>query len=72
MKAAAWVMSDEKRFAAAQKGLAAGRLLARKGQITTLPFPMSAWTGSRNIAAPPKQTSRQWFAETHGDPEGSA
>ena len=28
MKAAAWVMSDEKRFAAAEKGLAAGRLIA--------------------------------------------
>ncbi len=69
MKAAAWVMSDEKRFAAAQRGLAAGRLIARKGQITTLPFPMSAWTGSRNLPAPPRQTSRQWFAETHPDLE---
>ena len=63
MKAA--VLGDERRETVrhAQNGLDVGRLLAGSGQITHLPFPMSAWTGSRDIAAPPTQTFRQWFAE---------
>ena len=45
MKAAAWVMSDEKRFAAAEKGLAVGRLMGgRKDRIRHLPPPLSGWT----------------------------
>ncbi len=69
MSAAAWAMADPSRFAAAEKGLAAGRLLARlqtKGtaaqQISALPPPLSAWTTSRDIPAPPRETFRQWWA----------
>ncbi|MDQ2845975.1 MAG: LutB/LldF family L-lactate oxidation iron-sulfur protein [Actinomycetota bacterium] len=62
MKTASWVMSDEKRFAAAEKGLAAGRLLAgKKGRIRSLPWPLSAWTGARDLPAPPSQTFRSWW-----------
>jgi L-lactate dehydrogenase complex protein LldF len=68
MKAAAWVMSDEKRFAAAEKGLSVGRLMAgRKGRIRHLPPPLSAWTGSRDLPAPPAQTFRDWWADSHPD-----
>jgi L-lactate dehydrogenase complex protein LldF len=62
MKTAAWVMSDEKRFATAELGLKAGRLIAgKKGRISRLPFPLSAWTGSRDLPAPPKETFRTWW-----------
>ncbi len=77
MKAAAWVMSDEKRFAAAEKGLALGRLLAgRKGHIRRLPPPLSGWTATRDLSAPPAQTFRDWWADTHpetgpADPAGT-
>jgi len=67
MKAAAWVMSDPKRFVTAEKGLAAGRLVAGKDhKIKHLPPPGSAWTHSKDMPAPPKQTFRQWWVETHG------
>jgi L-lactate dehydrogenase complex protein LldF len=66
MKAAAWIMSDPTRFAAAEKGLAAGRLVAgRDKKIKHLPFPGSAWTHTKDMPAPPKQTFRQWWKETH-------
>jgi len=66
MKAAAWVMSDEKRFAAAEKGLALGRVLGgRKHRIRHLPPPLSAWTGTRDLPAPPAQTFRSWWRDTH-------
>ncbi len=72
MKAAAWVMSDEKRFAAAEKGLAVGRLLGgRKHRIRHLPPPMSGWTVSRDVPAPPAQTFRDWWKKEHaGDGAG--
>lgn len=64
MAAAAWLMSDEKRFAAAESAARLGRVLAgRKGRISALPFPLSAWTTSRDLPAPPKQTFRAWWAQ---------
>jgi L-lactate dehydrogenase complex protein LldF len=69
MKAASWVMSNEKRFAAAESLGRAGRVIAgKKGRISTLPFPLSAWSTSRDVPAPPKQTFRQWWRDEHGDP----
>jgi L-lactate dehydrogenase complex protein LldF len=66
MKAAGWVMRSEKRFAAAELAARAGRLLAgRKRRITSLPFPGSKWTASRDMAVPPKETFRQWWTRTH-------
>jgi L-lactate dehydrogenase complex protein LldF len=70
MAAAAWAMGDAKRFAAAQRGIRAGRLLARgeKGgrRITALPPPLSAWTTSRDAPEPPAETFRAWWARTRG------
>jgi L-lactate dehydrogenase complex protein LldF len=66
MKAASWVMSNEKRFAAAEKPLVAGRIIAgKKGHISHLPPPLSAWTNSRDLPAPPAQTFRNWWTQTH-------
>jgi L-lactate dehydrogenase complex protein LldF len=66
MKAAGWVMRSEKRFAAAELAARAARLLGgRKQRITSLPFPGSKWTASRDMAVPPKETFRQWWTRTH-------
>jgi L-lactate dehydrogenase complex protein LldF len=66
MAAASWVMSDPKRFAAAEKASRAGRLLARHGRFSSLPPPLSAWTSSRDAPAPPAETFREWWARTRG------
>jgi L-lactate dehydrogenase complex protein LldF len=67
MAAASWVMSDPKRFARAERSSRAGRLLARgTGRIRSLPPPLSAWTSSRDLPAPPAETFREWWARTRG------
>jgi L-lactate dehydrogenase complex protein LldF len=66
MAAASWVMSDPKRFAAAEKASRAGRLLARHGRFSSLPPPLSAWTSSRDAPAPPAEAFREWWARTRG------
>ncbi|KAA0120929.1 iron-sulfur cluster-binding protein [Mycolicibacterium sp. P9-22] len=67
MKAAAWTMKSPKRIATAEKALSAGRIIANgDGLITTLPWPGSRWTTSRDMPPPPKETFRQWWARTHG------
>jgi L-lactate dehydrogenase complex protein LldF len=66
MAATAWVMASPKRFAAAESGAKAGRLVSRRGRIRSLPPPLSAWTSARDLPAPPKETFRQWWARTRG------
>ncbi len=62
MKAAAWVMSDAKRFAAVEKALPLGRLVAGKDAVIShLPPPLSAWTKSRDVPAPPRESFRAWW-----------
>jgi L-lactate dehydrogenase complex protein LldF len=61
MAAASWVMADPGRFAAAQAGSRAGRLLGRRGSISALPPPLAAWTRARDAPVPPAQTFRQWW-----------
>ncbi|SDQ06911.1 lactate utilization protein B [Quadrisphaera sp. DSM 44207] len=68
MRAAAAAMTSPGRFAAAERVLGAGRLVAgRTGRITALPWPASRWTASRDVPAPPEETFRQWWARTRGD-----
>ncbi|MDT2005128.1 iron-sulfur cluster-binding protein [Rhodococcus opacus] len=68
MKAAGFVMGSEKRFAAAETASKIGRMLGgKKGRITSLPYPGSKWTASRDLPSPPKETFRQWWARTHED-----
>jgi L-lactate dehydrogenase complex protein LldF len=64
MAAAAWVMAEPQRFAAAQRATRAGRVLARGSRITALPPPLSRWTTSRDVPKPPKETFREWWART--------
>ncbi|MGH3424478.1 MAG: LutB/LldF family L-lactate oxidation iron-sulfur protein [Nocardioidaceae bacterium] len=67
MKAATAAMSSARRFAAAQKLAVLGRVVAgRDDRISTLPPPLSGWTSSRDLPAPPKQTFRQWWSSAEG------
>jgi L-lactate dehydrogenase complex protein LldF len=61
MAAVAWGMRSPGRFAAGERTLRAGRLLARSGRIRRLPPPLSAWSTARDAPAPPMQTFRQWW-----------
>jgi len=65
MAAAAWVMADPARYAAAQRAGRAGRLLGRRGRIGWLPPPLSGWTAARDAPLPPAQTFRQWWRREH-------
>jgi L-lactate dehydrogenase complex protein LldF len=68
MAAAAWVMSDPKRFALAEKASRAARLLGRaSGRISALPPPLSAWTASRDAPRPPAETFREWWARERSE-----
>ncbi|GGW75558.1 iron-sulfur cluster-binding protein [Streptomyces xantholiticus] len=62
MSAARWVLSHPSRLAAVQRaGSAAGRLAGRRGRISRLPGPLSAWTETRDAPAPPTETFRAWW-----------
>jgi len=65
MKAAQWAMASDRRFSLAEKALGLGRVVARGGKIRALPWPVSKWTASRDIPAPPAQSFRQWWSQTH-------
>lgn len=71
MAAAAWAMSDPRRFAAGQTAARAAGLLARdhggRRTIRSAPWPLSAWTTSRDAPVPPAETFRQWWERTRGD-----
>jgi L-lactate dehydrogenase complex protein LldF len=68
MGTAGWVMSSERRFGAAERAKSIGRAASGgRGRITSLPWPLSAWTTSRDLPAPPRQSFHQWWAEHRGD-----
>ena len=69
MKAASFVMSDARRFELAERAAVLGRVVAGPtGRISTLPPPASAWTRSRDLPAPAKQTFRDWWRTEHVGP----
>jgi L-lactate dehydrogenase complex protein LldF len=72
MAVASWGMRSPGRFAAGERAMRAGRLLARGGRIRALPPPLSAWTASRDLPAPPPQTFRQWWEKRERTSGGSA
>ena len=77
MRAAAWAFSDASRLGLVEKasGLS-GRALARLSRTTLpggrpatgrLPGPgAAAWTGARDLPAPPRESFRAWWARTDG------
>ncbi|WP_396122992.1 LutB/LldF family L-lactate oxidation iron-sulfur protein [Actinokineospora sp. UTMC 2448] len=58
MRAAAWAMSDHRRW---RRLLRAGRLGRALGRRPVLPPPLSAWTRARDLPEPPRQTFRDWW-----------
>ena len=73
MAAMSWGMRTPRRFAAGETALRAGRFLARGGRIRALPPPLSAWTTSRDVPAPPEETFRQWWARrSRPAPDGAS
>ena len=62
MKALASVFSDRSRYERVQKLARAGQWpLVRRGAISRLPGPLSAWTTVRDAPAVPEQTFREWW-----------
>jgi L-lactate dehydrogenase complex protein LldF len=61
LQVAAWVMRDPRRFRRAEVLSRLARPFARSGKFRSLPFPLSAWTSSRDAPAPPPETFREWW-----------
>jgi L-lactate dehydrogenase complex protein LldF len=75
MKAAAWAFGSGHRLGGAERlsglaGRVAGRLVRRTGPegrtaLSRVPF-ASAWTGARDLPAPPHESFRAWWRRTGG------
>jgi L-lactate dehydrogenase complex protein LldF len=66
MRALAWVMGSPRRWHAVLRGARAGRLAARGGRIRHMPPPLSRWTTSRDLPAPPKESFTRWWQRGGG------
>jgi len=63
----AHVLRSPRLLGAAQRaGSLAGRVFARSGRIRRLPPPLSGWTETRDVPAPPPESFRAWWARTRG------
>jgi L-lactate dehydrogenase complex protein LldF len=71
MRTLGWVMGDRKRYARALRlaraGTAPMAAVLRRRRVRRLPWPMSAWTASRDAPLPAAQSFRDWWRTTHGD-----
>ena len=64
--------SSRSAYERAQKAARIGsRPLARRGRIERLPWPLSGWTATRDLAAPPKETFRDWWRRERGGDEAA-
>ena len=61
MTGLAWTMTSTRRWTWALRAARLGRMLGRD-RIIRLPPPLSAWTASRDVPLPPKQSFRDWWA----------
>jgi L-lactate dehydrogenase complex protein LldF len=61
MAALAATMRSTRRWTAALRVARVGRLFARHGRIRALPPPLSGWTRSRDVPAPPREPFRAWW-----------
>ena len=64
MQAAAWVMTDSRRWSAA---IAGGKVLSwRRRGFRKLPWPASVWTRARDLPPLPRSTFRSWWSKRGG------
>src|SRR6266511_2675508 len=67
MRTLSWIMRDRRRYARALRAARAGTApvtgLLRRRSIRHLPWPMSAWTASRDAPLPARQTFREGWAK---------
>jgi L-lactate dehydrogenase complex protein LldF len=72
MASAAWTMDSPTRWRRALRAARLGRVLGRRrGRISALPPPLSAWTGTRDAPRPPPETFRDWWARRDQPTGGS-
>src|SRR4051794_32694934 len=68
MKAMGWVMGDRRRYAralrAARRGSAPLAATLRRRRVHRLPWPMSAWTATRDAPLPASESFRDWWSRT--------
>jgi L-lactate dehydrogenase complex protein LldF len=68
MKAMYRAFSSRRAFERAQRAARLGsRPLGRRGRIERLPWPLSGWTATRDLPAPPAETFRDWWRRERGD-----
>ena len=72
MRGAAWMFADHRRFEAAEAAVGAGgkalrsKLFGSKRVLRSLPWPASAWSGTRDVPVPPAESFRSWWKRTDG------
>jgi iron-sulfur cluster protein len=68
MKGLYRAFASRRSFEAAQRAARLGsRPLARRGRIPRLPWPLSAWTETRDLPEPPAETFREWWRRERGE-----
>jgi L-lactate utilization protein LutB len=72
MKALYRAFASRRSFEAAQRVARLARPLARGGRVTRLPWPLSGWTDTRDLPAPPAETFRDWWRRERGDADTPA
>jgi iron-sulfur cluster protein len=72
MKGLYRVFASRRAFERAQRLARAGALpFERRGQIKRLPWPLSGWTDTRDLPAPPAETFREWWRRERGEAAAS-
>ena len=66
MRAAAWVLSDPRRLAGAQRAAGLAGLLIGDRTVRSVPG-LGAWTDARDLPTPPTESFRHWWARERKD-----